>query len=198
MTTGEKLAMLRKKKGLTQEELSEILGVSRQSVSRWEMDLAFPETEKLIKLSRLYDCSIDFMLRGSFEKEKENTLLSYTDCSRFIKECGYFFIATVREGKPRLRPFGMIYAGSRGLYIATDKKKSVYSEIIENPSVEIGSYNLATRKWIRISAEAEREESLAVTEEMLEAYPVIKAKYAGEREADFVIFKLIIKEAYIE
>ena len=60
MTTGEKLAALRKKKDLTQEQLSEILKVSRQSVSRWEMDAAFPETEKLIKLSKLLECSIDF------------------------------------------------------------------------------------------------------------------------------------------
>lgn len=45
MTTGEKIAELRKKKGITQEQLSEMLNVSRQSVSRWEMDAVFPETE---------------------------------------------------------------------------------------------------------------------------------------------------------
>ena len=61
MTTGEKIAALRKKNGITQEQLAEILKVSRQSVSRWEMDIAFPETEKLIKLSRLLGCSIDFL-----------------------------------------------------------------------------------------------------------------------------------------
>ncbi len=55
MTTGEKIAALRKEKGITQEALAESLKVSRQSVSRWEMDAAFPETEKLIKLSRLLE-----------------------------------------------------------------------------------------------------------------------------------------------
>lgn len=58
MTTGEKIAALRKRKEITQEALAESLKVSRQSVSRWEMDAAFPETEKLIKLSKLLDCSI--------------------------------------------------------------------------------------------------------------------------------------------
>ena len=62
MTTGEKLATLRKRKGITQEQLAEILQVSRQSVSRWEMDAAFPETEKLVKLGKLLGCSIDFLL----------------------------------------------------------------------------------------------------------------------------------------
>ena len=62
VTTGEKLALLRKKRGITQEELSEMLNVSRQSVSRWELDAAFPETDKLIKLSKLFECSIDFLL----------------------------------------------------------------------------------------------------------------------------------------
>lgn len=42
MTMGEKLAILRKRKNITQEQLSEILNVSRQSVSRWEMELIYP------------------------------------------------------------------------------------------------------------------------------------------------------------
>ena len=80
MTTGEKLALLRKKKGMTQEELSEALQVSRQSVSRWEMDAAFPETDKLIKLSRLFDCSIDFLLNESIQEiEKSIAKMSDTD-----------------------------------------------------------------------------------------------------------------------
>ena len=68
VTTGEKLALLRRRKGMTQEELSEALMVSRQSVSRWEMDAAFPETDKLIKLSKLFDCSIDFCLKMNIRR----------------------------------------------------------------------------------------------------------------------------------
>ena len=47
MTTGEKLQNLRKENNYTQEELADILGVSRQSISKWESDVAFPETDKL-------------------------------------------------------------------------------------------------------------------------------------------------------
>lgn len=64
MTTGEKLQSLRKQNNYTQEELADIMNVSRQSVSRWESDIAFPETEKLITLSKLYKCSIDYLLNS--------------------------------------------------------------------------------------------------------------------------------------
>ena len=64
MTTGEKLQRLRKENNYTQEELAEIMNVSRQSISKWESDIAFPETEKLIALSKLYHCSIDYLLNA--------------------------------------------------------------------------------------------------------------------------------------
>ncbi len=63
MTLGEKLATYRKQNNYTQEQLAELLGVSRQSVSKWESDLAYPETEKLIKLSELYECSLDYLIK---------------------------------------------------------------------------------------------------------------------------------------
>ncbi|MBQ8432609.1 MAG: helix-turn-helix transcriptional regulator [Clostridia bacterium] len=63
MTTGTKLIILRKKAGYSQEQLAELLEVSRQSVSKWESDLAYPETEKLIKLGVLYGCSMDYLLK---------------------------------------------------------------------------------------------------------------------------------------
>ena len=63
MTTGEKITKARKELGLTQEELAGKLGVTRQSVSRWESDLAFPETDKLVTMSKLFDCSVDYLLK---------------------------------------------------------------------------------------------------------------------------------------
>lgn len=64
MTTGEKLQKLRKENNYTQEELAEILDVSRQSISKWESDGAFPETDKLITLSKLYHCTVDYLLNN--------------------------------------------------------------------------------------------------------------------------------------
>ena len=86
MTTGEKIAMLRKRRNITQEQLAEILGVSRQSVSRWEMDQAFPETEKLIRLSGLFSCSIDFLLSEVLSgKNQIEAEISPDNCAVFIR-----------------------------------------------------------------------------------------------------------------
>ncbi len=61
MTLGEKLQKGRKEAGLSQEELAEQLGVSRQAVSRWENDNGYPEMEKMIRLSQIYRVSLDYL-----------------------------------------------------------------------------------------------------------------------------------------
>ncbi len=71
MTLGDKLSRLRKENNFTQEQLAEILGVSRQAVSRWESDAAFPETEKLIRISDLYGCSLDYLLRKDMDHDRQ-------------------------------------------------------------------------------------------------------------------------------
>ncbi|MCM1546222.1 MAG: helix-turn-helix domain-containing protein [Clostridiales bacterium] len=63
MTTGEKIYGLRKEARITQEEFAEKLEVSRQAVSKWEQDAAFPDTEKIIKIAELFGVSLDFLLR---------------------------------------------------------------------------------------------------------------------------------------
>lgn len=70
MSLGEKLSKLRRENNYTQEQLAEILGVSRQAISKWESDSAYPETEKLLKLGELYDCSMDYLLKdGNVQNE---------------------------------------------------------------------------------------------------------------------------------
>ena len=71
MTFGEKLSRLRKENNYTQEELAELLGVSRQSVSKWESDVAYPETEKLVRMGNLFNCSMDYLLNESVTEKKE-------------------------------------------------------------------------------------------------------------------------------
>ena len=63
MSLGSKLAEERRRNNMTQEQLAERLGVSRQAVSRWESDTAYPETDKIVRMAALFGVSCDYLLR---------------------------------------------------------------------------------------------------------------------------------------
>ena len=65
MDIGSRLLTLRKKKGHSQEELALELNVSRQSVSKWEMNQSIPEMDKMVLLSELYGVSLDYLVKGT-------------------------------------------------------------------------------------------------------------------------------------
>lgn len=65
MTLGEKIRTLRKNAQLSQEALAEQLDVSRQAVSKWENDNGLPETEKLIKMAKLFHVSLDTFINDA-------------------------------------------------------------------------------------------------------------------------------------
>ncbi len=62
MTLGEKIQKLRKEAGLSQEEPSYQLGASRQAVRKWEYGNGYPETEKIVRMSKLFHVSLDYLL----------------------------------------------------------------------------------------------------------------------------------------
>ena len=64
---GDRIAELRKQKGMSQEELADQLGISRQSVSKWESGQSQPEIEKLLQLSKLFNVSTDYLLKEDHE-----------------------------------------------------------------------------------------------------------------------------------
>lgn len=80
MSFGENLRLMRKARNLTQEQFAEALGVSRQAVSKWEADSGYPETEKLIAISRVLGVSVDKLLdiepENQEQKQTENEALS--------------------------------------------------------------------------------------------------------------------------
>ena len=82
MTLGEKIYKLRIKRGMSQEALGEVLGVSRQSVSKWETDQSLPELDKIVAISEIFAISTDYLLKETAKKrEGQGTSpdASYTD-----------------------------------------------------------------------------------------------------------------------
>lgn len=69
--TANRLFQLRKQQGLSQEELAEKLGVSRQAVSKWERSEASPDTDNLIALAKIYGLTLDELIYGIEEKPEE-------------------------------------------------------------------------------------------------------------------------------
>ena len=69
----EKLYELRRASGMSQEELAEKLGVSRQAVSKWESGATQPELPKLIELSKIYQVSVDALLSLEHAKEQQDS-----------------------------------------------------------------------------------------------------------------------------
>ena len=64
MNLGETIYKLRTEKQLSQGDLAEMLEVSRQSISKWENNSAVPELEKLIRLSEIFEVSLDELVKG--------------------------------------------------------------------------------------------------------------------------------------
>lgn len=62
MTLGQKIKKIRKTFGLSQEQLAEIINVSRQAITKWESDFGLPDTENLKSLSNIFNVSIDYLL----------------------------------------------------------------------------------------------------------------------------------------
>lgn len=67
MTLGEKILKLRTEQGLSQEAFGERLGVSRQSVSKWETDQSVPELDKIVAVSEIFGVSTDYLLKETEE-----------------------------------------------------------------------------------------------------------------------------------
>ena len=94
MTLHEKIYELRKKNGLSQEALAESLGVSRQSVSKWETGEATPEVSKLLSLSKLFGVTTDYLLNDEMEEE------NVSETAKNEMPSSDFEVTSVSESRP--------------------------------------------------------------------------------------------------
>lgn len=91
MKFGDKLILLRKKHGLSQEELASKLNVSRQSVSKWESNNTYPETDKIIQICNIFECRMDDLINDKvndveqvMRKNKNNLSVVFDSLLEFI------------------------------------------------------------------------------------------------------------------
>ncbi|MBR6484718.1 MAG: helix-turn-helix transcriptional regulator [Clostridiales bacterium] len=90
MTISDRIQALRKAKGMSQEQLADAVGVSRQAVSKWESEQTIPDIDKVVAMSELFDVTTDYILRGiePVEIQDHKTMADVIDQKVLKKENG--------------------------------------------------------------------------------------------------------------
>lgn len=104
----------------------------------------------------------------------------------FLKKCGVFYLATIDDDKPRVRPFGAINIFEDKLYIQTGKVKNVSKQIEKNNNIEICSF--IDGKWIRVEAKAVRDDRIEAKTSMLDNNLSLKSMYSAEDNNTEVLY----------
>ena len=106
MSFGKNLQYLRQlSKNMTQEALAEKLNVSRQTISKWEMDAANPEMDKALEICKVFNCSLDNLFREEMDKRSE----AYSDLRIEVVEGFRYIEYTVISVEPECDAIGRMY-----------------------------------------------------------------------------------------
>lgn len=151
MSLRKNIEYLRKQKNLSQEDLAHKLGVSRQAVSKWESGAAYPETEKIMKLCDMFDCTMDELMKDSIEEannEKEHKysindiiaevtklvqrtseMISSMTFLDFVKFCGELFVLFIIISIMKVPFSHLISLGNNIFYSLGDTVGALFSGV---------------------------------------------------------------------
>lgn len=103
----------------------------------------------------------------------------------FLKKAGTYYLATVEQDQPRVRPFGTAHIFEGKLYIQTGKVKPVSKQLMANPKAEICAFK--DGKWLRVAGELIEDGRVEARKSMLDAYPNLRAMY-DENDGNTQVF----------
>lgn len=104
----------------------------------------------------------------------------------FLKEAKTYYLATIDNDKPRVRPFGTVNIFENKLYIQTGKSKEVYKQIENNNNVEICAFEKG--KWIRIEGKLIADDRVEAKKSMLDNYPELRGMYNENDDNTIVLY----------
>lgn len=176
MTIGEQIQRIRIQKGLTQERLAEMLEVSRQSVSKWELGQAIPDVEKIVRMSELFDVSTDtLLLREPEEPEVSKNPLHlgsvYLVVKDFERSVTFYekFLETKVENRCRSgNKFVEFYVDNKCIALMNENNIHGHCTDLDSP------YKFVMNFWVEdLMTEYERVKALDIgyVTDILEAYP---------------------------
>ena len=184
----EKLQLIRKNKGLTQEELAEKLSVSRQAVAKWESGQVYPEITNFIQISNLFNATIDYLVlelkdgfvlyHGSYCEVKEPDLAKCAKRKDFGQ--GFYLTTSKEQEESFLRTSiakaiatGTIEEGQKFGYISTFEFKlseNLETHIFENADVD----------WLHCIAAHRKKKMFIEVEREMAKYDIIAGKIADD------------------
>lgn len=176
MTIGDQIQNLRVQKGLTQERLAEMLEVSRQSISKWELGQAVPDVEKIIRMSELFNVSTDTLLLRNAENEQANKnplhlgsiYLIVKDFERSVEFYEKFLDVKVGYRCRSGNKFVEFYFDNKCISLMNESNLIGHCTDLNSP------YKFVQNYWVEdLLTEYERVKKLNIGEvtEILEAYP---------------------------
>ena len=107
--------------------------------------------------------------------------------AKFLKEAGTYYLATVDQDQPRVRPFGTVLVYEGKLYIQTGKAKEVSKQLHANPKAEICAFK--DGEWVRVSGKLVEDDNRDARKAMLDAYPELRGMY-NEDDGNTEVFYL--------
>lgn len=117
---------------------------------------------------------------------------------QFLQENKPFYIATVEDGKPRVRPFGLAFEHGGKLWFGTANTKPIYRQLQANSNVEISTTS-PTAAWVRLSGKAVFESNFDAKRKAFELMPTLSDIYkSGPEDPTFEVFYLADAEVVFQ
>lgn len=108
------------------------------------------------------------------------------EIQKFLKECGVYYLATIDNDQPRVRPFGTAEIFEGHLYIETGKKKDVFKQIEVNNKVELCGFK--NGEWIRVSGKLVLDDRIEAKKDMLDKNPELRRMYNENDDNTAVLY----------
>lgn len=183
MSFADNLKSIRKDRKLSQEELAEKIGVSRQAISKWEQGSGYPETEKLLILSHELNVSLDYLMLG----ETGNTISEKSVPQNIVAPTGKITIKSY-DGKSIVNCYKVL--ASKVMYKARNDEPHYWLIGVNNGafwgerSIVLGWY---------ANEEKIQKEMNDIAEAIKKGIPVYELKYASKVKNKLLRVKLIDK-----
>ena len=140
MSIGNKIADTRKKKNLTQEQLADLLKVTRQSVSRWESDQTYPDMDKIVFLAEILDVSCDYLLTDKTISKEVGKDVSQSAITRLLfsakgKQIKLAFYEDAKDDDLENKECIITDFDGQWMYVEFKKRKSTEIKLIPISSI---------------------------------------------------------------